>query len=60
MCRTGVTLPRCAVCNLVGELTDMLEPNADVYVHRGACWEAWIQASESQRIEWAVRALRQS
>jgi hypothetical protein len=53
-----VTHPRCAVCNAVGELAEMLEPNSGVYVHRGACWAAWIEATESQRIEWALSLLR--
>jgi hypothetical protein len=51
-------LPRCAVCNAVSELAEMLEPHSGVHVHRGACWEVWVEARESQRIEWAVSLLR--
>src|SRR5262245_29222162 len=36
----------------------MLEPHSGVHVHRGVCSEAWMEATERQRIEWAVRLFR--
>jgi hypothetical protein len=52
------TDPHCAVCKEVGD-PHMPEPRSGVHVHRGACLEAWIQATEEQRVKWVVSLFRQ-